>query len=335
MKRELVLAILFPLLLVVISCETDINVIYNSDGKPVVYCLLNPKDSIQYLRISRSFVIRGNPREQLISPDSLILSEDFYAYLESEEANGSQTAYYFEKTDIIERDSGLFPQQGLVVFKAHCPVAGGKTYGLYIHFPQIPGLVAGSATVVNTVEILDPDPLPGREVTFLKDQGYLIRWTKSIKFAVYEPVLRLIYLEGDKDFQIRKEVVMPQPLVYGDNDYTILSRIINGAGFIDDLVNSLAEPDPGLCRKIIGFDLEMTTGGPELAIFTRSGQNSITSFTGLDEYSNLDGAVGIYSSSTFTGIYNNRLSDLTINYLADSKTTRHLRFLHYNEDFRP
>jgi len=315
------------------SCESDIDLIFESSGKPVVYCLLNPKDSIQYLRISRSFIIRGNPAGQPVSPDSLILNENFYAYLESENPDGTRKIHYFQLASINQRDSGLFPRDGLVVFQTNCPVQGGNEYGLYINFPERPGLVAGSVTVVNPVEILDPDPLPGREVTFLEDQGYLVRWTKSIKFAVYQPVVRLIFLEGDKHFQIRREMDMPQTLVYGDNENSILTSYLNGAGFIDDLVTNLTPPDSGLRRKIIGFDLILATGGPELAVFTRSGQNSIGSFTGLDEYSNLDGAVGIYSSQTFTGTYNNRFSDLTINYLSESDKTRRLGFLKFNEDF--
>jgi len=335
MKRYLVFGIIIQFILFIISCKSDINVIYESGGKPVVYCLLNPKDSIQYLRVSRSFIIRGNPEGQVISPDSLILDGDFYAYLESENPDGNREIHYFEKTEINQRDSGLFPQDGLVVFQTNCPVQGGKEYGLYVNFPQKPRLVAGSVTVVNPVEILDPNPLPGREVTFLEDQGYLVRWTKSIKFAVYQSVIRFIFLEGDKNFQIRREVGIPQPLVYSDNENAILTSFLNGAGFIDDLVTNLSPPDSGLRRKIIGFDLLLTTGGPELAVFTRSGQNAVASFTGLDEYSNIDGAVGIYSSVTLTGTYNNRFSDLTINYLADSEKTRHLGFLRFNEDFQP
>lgn len=317
------------------SCESDIDLIFESSSKPVVYCLLNPKDSIQYIRISRSFIVRGNPAGQPVSPDSLILNENFYAYLESENPDGTRKIHYFQMTSINQRDSGLFPRDGLVVFQTNCPVQGGNEYGLYIHFPERPMLVAGSVTVVNPVEILDPDPLPGREVTFLEDQGYLVRWTKSVKFAVYQPLIRFIFLEGDKNFQIRREVDMPQPMVYGDSENAILTSYLNGAGFIDDLVANLSVPDSGLRRKIIGFDLLMTTGGPELAVFTRSGQNAIGSFTGMDEYSNLDGAVGIFSSVTYMGTFNNRLSDLTINYLADSEKTRHLKFLKFNEDFQP
>ena len=141
------------------------------------------------------------------------MDEDFYAYLESTEPDGTRYIFYFEKADINQRDSGLFPRESLVVFKTNCSVEGGKEYGLYVNFPQMPRLVAGSVIVVNPVGILDPNPLPGREVTFLEDQGYIVRWTKSVKFAVYQSVTRFIFLEGDNNFQIRREVDMPQPLV--------------------------------------------------------------------------------------------------------------------------
>ena len=263
------------------------------------------------------------------------MDENFYAYLAYEKPDGSRGIHYFVRTEISQRDSGLFPRDGLVVFRTNCLVEGRKNYGLYINFPQLPRVVAGTVLVVDPVEILDPNPLPGREVTFLKDQEYLLRWTWSVESAVYQTVIRFIFLEGDKNFQILREVNIPQPLVYSDNGNDILTSFLNGDGFIDDIANHLTPPDPGLRRKIIGFDLLMITGGPELSIFTRSGQNAIGSFTGLDEYSNLDGAVGIYSSQTFSGIYNNRLSELTINYLANSEKTRQLGFLRYDEDFQP
>ena len=335
MTRDYLLYSIFLLIAIATSCKSDVDLIYESKGKPVVYCLLNPKDSIQYLRISRSFIIRGNPEEQAISGDSQILDEEFYAYLEYERPDGTREIHYFERSDSIVRDTGMFPRSELVLFQAKCHTEGGRDYGLYINFPKIPKLVAGSVTVVNPVEILDPNPLPGREITLLKDQGYLLRWSKSIKFAVYEPVIRFIFLEGDKNFQILRAIEMPQPLVFGNNENDILTNYVNGAGFIDDMVKNLTPPDSGLQRKIIGLDLELAAGGPELAVFSRSRDGGLASFTSLDEYSNLDGAVGIYSSRTFTGAYNNRFSDISINYIADGEKTRHLGFLRYNEDFKP
>jgi hypothetical protein len=325
----------FALLFALTSCNTELDIIRESSGRPVVYCLLNPQDSIQYLRISKSFIFKGNPETESISADSLVLDEEFYAYLEYENPNGTREIFYFSPAGISQRDSGFFPSDGLAIFKTNCKVTGGSDYGLYIHFPKIPRLVAATITAVNPVEIMDPNPLPGREITLLEDQGYLIRWTKSVKFAVYQSFIRFIYIEGDRNSQMVHELDLPQSIIYGNTDNTILTSYLNGASFIKDLTTNLAPPDSGLRRKIIGFDFLMAAGGPELAVFTRSGENSIASFTGLDEYSNLDGAAGIFSSRTFTGVYNNRFSDITINYLADSAETRRLGFLRFNEDFEP
>jgi len=294
---------------------------------------LNPQDSVQHLRISKSFIIKGNPKTESISPDSLILDEEFYAYLEYKKPDGTREIFYFEPTGINRRDSGFFPSEGLAIFQTNCKVSGGSDYGLYIHFPKIPRTISATITAVDGVKIMDPNPLPGREITLLDDQGYLIRWTKSVKFAAYQSFIRFNYLEGDKNSQVTREIDLPQSIIYGDTDNNFLTSYINGASFIKDLTTLLAPPDSGIRRKIIGFDLLMVTGGPEMSVFIRSGQNAITSFTGLDEYSNLDGAAGIFSSRTSTGAYNNRFSDLTINYLADSARTRHLGFLRYNEDF--
>ena len=333
--RRLILLPAQVLLLVAAACTSDIDLVYESPGRPVVYCLLNPLDSIQYLRVSRSFIVRGNPDGQSINPDSLVLAQDFYAYLENEKPDGTRDIRYFTLSDINRRDSGLFPREGLVVFETRYRVEGGCTYGLYVNFPGIPKIVAGSVTAVKPVEILDPSPIPGRELTLLPDQGYRLRWSSSIPFAVYQPVIRFIYIEGDKNFQVRRELDLPQNLYYGDNESVLLTTWLNGASFITDIASGLAPPDSSIRRKIIGYNLLITTGGPELSIFSRSGQNAINAFTGLEDFSNLDGAVGIFSSITRAGSYNNRFSDITINLLADGEKTKHLGFMHFTEDFRP
>jgi hypothetical protein len=130
-----------------------------------------------------------------------------------------------------------------------------------------------------------------------------------------------------------KELDLPQSLFYGDSENIILTSYLNGASFIDDLTRFLMPPPTGIHRKIIGFHLLLTVGGPELSVYNRSMENAVASFTGLDDYSNLDGAAGLFSSRTATGSYNNRFSDLTVNNLADNEKTKKLGFLHFKENF--
>ena len=84
---------------------------------------------------------------------------------------------------------------------------------------------------------------------------------------------------------------------------------------------------------MISFDVELYAGGEELALAASMGYGTFQSFTGLNEYSNIDGAIGVFSSISSTSSHNNRFSDITIDYIASSDSTRHLGFLKHDQDF--
>ncbi|MEA1877868.1 MAG: hypothetical protein U9N86_13510 [Bacteroidota bacterium] len=86
-------------------------------------------------------------------------------------------------------------------------------------------------------------------------------------------------------------------------------------------------------RKVIGFDLEICIGGEEMNLFIIAEENNSIPVGAAGDYSNLDGAVGIFASRVYSGSYNNRFSDLTIDYLSQSEETAHLGFLKYGEEF--
>lgn len=68
-------------------------------------------------------------------------------------------------------------------------------------------------------------------------------------------------------------------------------------------------------------------------LFILAEENNNIPVGAAGDYSNLDGAVGMFASRVYSGSYNNRFSDLTINYLAQSAETAHLGFLKYGEEF--
>jgi len=150
------LIIFFAFLFLATACEDDILIMGNYGSKPIVYCLLNPDDSIHYLRISKSFIAPGDPYEFVIDSDSLILHEDFYAYLEEEKPGRMGNITYFSPAKYNTRDSGYFPREGLVTLSLNLNIKAGETYGLYIHLPDLPKILSGTTTIVRSVKILDP-----------------------------------------------------------------------------------------------------------------------------------------------------------------------------------
>lgn len=331
--RNISLIILFGVLFFASSCEEDIQLIGQYGSKPIVYCLLNPDDSIHYLRISESFVTNGNPNEFEVDSDSLILHDEFYAYLEEEKSGRTGDITYFELADINIRDSGYFPREGLVTLSLKLKIEPGETYSLYINLPNIPKLLSGSTTIISSVKILDPSPLPGRETTILQDQGYHLRWSSSAKYAVYQALLKLNYLEGDSIFHSTKILELPRPLIFVNEETQIVTSYINGASFYKQIIENLLPPPVGAKRKMIGYDFELFAGGEELAIMTQFDDNFYQSFFGLNDFTNIDGAIGVFSSISSSAVHNNRFSDFTIDYLATGDSTRILGFLKHDQDF--
>ncbi len=325
--------VLFSIIIVISSCDEDLQLIGQYGSKPIIYCLLNPDDSIHYMRISESFIISDNPNDYNIPSDSLILHDDFYAYVEEEKPGRIGDITYFELPIHTARDSGYFPQEGMVTLAIKLKLNPGETYSLYVNLPDYPKILSGSTTIIRSVEILDPSPLPGRETTILQRQGYHLRWTSTAKFAVYQPLIRLNYLEGDSVFLATKSLELPRPLVFVNDESQIVASYINGPSFYKQILKSLVPPPEDYRRKVISFDVELFAGGEELALMTQLDAKLYQSFYGLNDFSNIDGAIGVFSSITSTASYNNRFSDFTIDYLASSDSTSSLGFLKHDQDF--
>jgi len=115
----------------------------------------------------------------------------------------------------------------------------------------------------------------------------------------------------------------------------MVTSYINGASFYKQIMESLPPLYDGAKRKMIGFDLELFAGGEALALMARFDDNFYQSFFGLNDFTNIDGALGIFSSIVSTASYNNRFSDFTLDYLATSDSTKPLGFLKHDQEFMP
>ena len=66
-------SVILPLILFIgVSCETDIDIIPDhTKTVPIIYSIIDPYDTIQTVRIERSFIVRDKEGAKLDNPDSL------------------------------------------------------------------------------------------------------------------------------------------------------------------------------------------------------------------------------------------------------------------------
>jgi hypothetical protein len=130
------------LLLLLIGCSTDLDINMEHSTVPVIYSLMNPFDSVQYVRVQRTFVIHGQDDWSTLNADSLQF-QDVEVFLHGKSGATVKWTEQFSKI-MIDRDSGFFPTQGFGVFQLDhaLPIKLSKPIGHFdLGSPDIDSLI--------------------------------------------------------------------------------------------------------------------------------------------------------------------------------------------------
>lgn len=102
-------------LLAVAACSTELDIWDEQPTMPVVYALINPLDTVHYVRVQRSFIIRQKEDWQNLPPDSLYFN-DVEVYLYGRKNGENRWVRQF-KESIEPKGEGFFPTAGHRAFR--------------------------------------------------------------------------------------------------------------------------------------------------------------------------------------------------------------------------
>ncbi len=314
------------------SCTEEVNV--NTIGPPVnvVYCLLNPGENVQYLRIGRSY--NGASESLLTSPhsDSISWMEKFTVYIEEWDDNQELgNIFYFSPDTETVKDSGFFPIEGLSVFKSSFIPKPLHTYSIYVHFENDDKISSARTTIPGDIIVHDPKPIPGRKINLQSGSSFTIRWEPAEKAGVYQTFFKIIY-EEKTSTDIRFNNISFNSQIFTEFAHSqLIEKTISGNRFFDECtiqIDSTVEAT----REIINVSFEMYIGGEEFGLYLFSQLNGNYLSSAFSEYSNIKNGIGIFSSINKYELTNLQLSNTTLDELAYGDKTRHLGFLdHYGK----
>lgn len=116
-KRYLIKVLLIIVGAFLVGCETDFETECGGTILPVVYSLIDPQDSVHYLRLSRTFEGGGNAFLSAANPDSIAFKDavvkiEFYT-----EEGWKYNEFLFEPVNPFDKDEGIFSSLGDQLFK--------------------------------------------------------------------------------------------------------------------------------------------------------------------------------------------------------------------------
>lgn len=315
----------------VTSCETAIDINSTNQDAPIVYCVLNSADSFQYVRIQKTYLIDqaalNNPPEQ----DSILFKGEILVTMERWSGGKVMETVRFEQTNEIPKDSGFFPYEKNILYKAKTRIIANQIYRLYIYLGSKEKILYAEASSLGNLTVIDPLPLPERKISLYAGTNYTCRWAPVANAGVYQVVVQFNYNEIIGGVTKIKHIDWPQAFASPGSDADYLSIDISGARFMHILQDNLKSGD-GIVREVTGMNFQIISGSMEMKYYIESTSPSEGALMEKPVYSNITNGIGLFCSVARINVNDLLLSPVAIDSIAYGQFTKTLGFLDHTHD---
>lgn len=320
MKIKNLLFLILPLLF---SCETDFDVNANWKDVTIVYGLIDPNNDDQLIKINKAYLGQGDAIQMAsisdstnYDPSNLIVK---IHRVREQVFNTYDTLSTVVLTDtVLDKDDGLFSTDDNIIYTFKKPSSFYNTNSIYVL--EILNLSSGQK-VTSETEIINSFSFESLNPSFewglyngeladsLRFRTKNIEWQNSNNGVIYQLDILINYLESG----IVNSLSWSQPIVeYSSGN---MSLKIKGDQFFQFLENNL---DNNTTKQFLNLDLVMTIGAQDLKTYIDVNQP----FSGIVQerpvFSNIDNGVGLFSSRyTYDDIKGIELTNSTLNYMIN------------------
>ncbi|HEV7230247.1 MAG TPA: hypothetical protein VGO45_02900 [Bacteroidia bacterium] len=328
------------------ACKTDFKLTAPWKEQMVIFGLLNQSDTVQYIRINKTYLGEGNAYTMGAISDSIN-----YKYLlnvtVSRSLNGVETNLPVDTTTSLVQDPGAFassPNQ--ILYRIKTPLSANllneaAVYKLTVMNPVTGYTAKGSTSLVKGVSngpgaMSITAPYSGStSFNFYNTTApFKIEWLSGANAKVYEPILRFHYTEYSVSGTTNK---------YVDKDFGQISTVGTGGGedlyvtlsysdFLSFLNSSIAD-DPTVGKRVFGkCDIIFYVASDEFNTYMEVNK-PVSSITGDKPiYTNITNGIGLFSARyTFNGSnYSKPLNNQTVTNASIDPLTCHLHFADQN-----
>ena len=314
------------------SCKNDLDVNANYKNVLVCYGILNPYDTVQYVRVDKVFLGEGNVIFSAQVNDSMSFAPG-RLLVTIEQWNGGQhiNTYQLYPDTTISRDSGMFSSPYQVLYRGTFPVLkDGSIYKITVTDLLKGTTVTAETKIPKDVAVINPvsinSPLNLWDTTLF-----------SIKFKTgengfrYRTYLRFHYTEQFV-FDTTESTEKYVDWDFGEQDAgstagnVQLSISFRRHTFFDHLANTI--PADPLVRRISGkIDLYFVGATDELANYVDVGSTNANSITPVPFYTNITGGYGIFAARNTTFSSGYWLDQNTVYYIHVDPEMQPLNFV--------
>jgi len=321
-------------------CSTDVDLIAPYKETTVVYGLLSPSDSVQFVRVAKAYLGEGNALTMAKVNDSIYYRDaDIRVVLHRLQNDIIIDSTVLVRDESIAKEPGIFSNSPNVLYRTvYDPVNHSDSiyadseYRIYI-LNKVTGKEITSTTgIVGDIIISLPSPNPNvKNLSMTSTYPNDIKWFSAINGKIYKVVMRFNYQE--------KLLADPFPVTFKSVDWTfpdiearnasVSSELIiqyTGEDFYKNLALKMV-PDNTVERKALTIDIIFSIGAPEFYTYYLVNQPSLTINQEIPQFTNITNGIGIFSSRRIRSLKNKELDIPSLDSLRSGIHTSHLGFI--------
>lgn len=275
------------------TCSKDINILANYEDTTIVYGLINPNDSISYLRIQKGFLTEGNIYDAAQVHDSI-----YYPYKLNVKLTSGSRIITFDTITLFNKEGGIFNSPKTQVYYANTKGLLNTEDSIYleIYNPKLNKLTTSSSILHNTMNI---DYLyPHYQISF--EENKVIKFLSQKNTRSYALTIRFHYMEQNVNDTSTREYL------YVDWDFSnIITEDIlggeeiqfhyNGAEFYSYLLNNI--PETITKQRYYGnIELRLSSYDNIFHIYQEANKPNGSPLIEKPGYTNINNGLGLFAA---------------------------------------
>lgn len=325
------------------GCDNTLDVTADWKEIPVIYGLLNPSASANFIRINRAYLNETGDAVQFAQePDSIYfkdLTVQLIEYRNNQELNTINLELVNGDSLSLAKDTGVFANSPNYLYRTNYDIKSTDfsqlyRYELVVINNESGNVYRANANMVGNAELLAPFRVTKPHFSIEDDTNrffYMI-YREGPQAKMYDCVIRFRYLEYD--------TTDPSITWMDSVDWTIFSNreTIRLTGYQEQqtaiksylfyqFLASAIEEKPNIERKPFDMGLYLYGGGEDLYTYIEVNKPSIGIVQKKPEYTNIENGLGIFSSLNILAYPHATIDDPMITQLVSSPRIDHLNFV--------
>ncbi|HOF46597.1 MAG TPA: hypothetical protein PLZ46_07425 [Bacteroidales bacterium] len=195
MKIKRYLFLTFTATLLLSGCKPEFN--QNADYKDITisYGILNPKDTVHYIKVYKAFLTDGNAIVAARNLDNISYYDSIEVFVEEYENERLTRSIPFYMTTAVPKDSGIFAYDPQVIYYSTATLNEKNVYKLKIFNKMSGKEITATTPLVGKFSISQPF---SDIASFLTSSTATLKFGKAPNAVAYDVYLKFYYIELDK-----------------------------------------------------------------------------------------------------------------------------------------